>query len=107
MSNPTFTKTTAKGAVLVVTLDGLTLTATVDGAPISSTLKILDAPKTVGTKVVIAQIGAIGLTREEYEAICALYPAPPVVAPEHQHAESYSREAQAFDRGFVRRHTDE
>ena len=109
MSKTIFTKTTGKGAVLVVTVEGKVLSATVDGKPIAAAIRYLDAPKVVGGKTVVAQIGAIGLTSEELDAIELGWRGPPPapVEAKYERAKSYTAEDAAWDRGFERKHTGE
>ena len=107
-SMKTWTKTTGKGAVLTVAVDGTKTTATVDGKPIDFSIRYLDAPKTVGGKTVVAMVGAIGLTAAEHDALLSTMERPrPVVDAKYEHAKPYSREDAAFDRAFERKHTGE
>lgn len=105
MSKEIWRKVTGKGAVLVASLGDDGLSATVDGKAIDAAVRILAAPKSVGGKTVVAQIGPIGLTREEYDALLLAWrgPAPAPVSERYRHAEAYSDEARAFDRGYERR----
>lgn len=103
-----FTKTTAKGSVLVVSAQGATLSATVNGAPVSATLSVLDAPRTINGKTVIAQIGPMGLTREEYDAIITGCCVPDrALDMSRDYARSYTAEDAAFYRGMEKRETGE
>ena len=104
-----FTKTTSKGLVLTVTRDGSTVTVTIDGKAIPAGYRILDVPRTIAGKTVMAQVGSIGLTREEYEAFRAVYdpPAPPPVDAKYTRATPMTRELaaelRAWNRGAERK----
>ena len=109
MTSEIFRKTTGKGAVLVVSLDGGRLSATVDGKAIDATLKILDAPKAVNGNTVVSQMGPIGLTMEEHRAIdlARRGPEPKPVDAKYEHARPYTDEDRAWDRGFEKKHHGE
>lgn len=109
MKTMAWTKTTAKGLVLTVDFSGAAPVATVDGKAVAFSIRYLDTPRTVGVVTVVAQVGPIGLSRPELDALTLAWrgPPPPPVDAKYEHAKPYTREDAAWDRGFERKHHGE